>query len=70
MYSSSTLSARSAITSYFANFGIVEPLGYKVKGGKVAKYEVVAERALKALDEYIEKYEFVGNNSNPTNIEE
>ena len=53
-----------------ANFGIVEPLGYKVKGGKVAKYEVVAERALKALDEYIEKYEFVGNNSNPTNIEE
>ena len=53
-----------------ANFGIVEPLGYKVKGGKVAKYEVVAERALKALDEYIEKYEFVGNNSNPTNTEE
>ena len=35
-----------------ANFGIVEPLGYRVKGGKVAKYEVIAARALKALDEY------------------
>lgn len=53
-----------------ANFGIVESLGYKVKGGKVAKYEVIADRALKVLDEYIEKYEFVGNNSNPTNTEE
>ena len=38
-----------------ANFGIVEPLGYKVKGGKVAKYEVIAKRALEALDEYAEK---------------
>ena len=53
-----------------ANFGIVEPLGYKVKGGKVAKYEVIADRALKVLNEYIEKYEFVGNNSNVTNTEE
>ena len=53
-----------------ANFGIVEPLGYKVKGGKVAKYEVIADRALKVLDEYIEKYEFVGNNSNSQNTEE
>jgi methylenetetrahydrofolate--tRNA-(uracil-5-)-methyltransferase len=35
-----------------ANFGIVEPLGYKVKGGKVAKYEVIADRALKSLEEY------------------
>ncbi|MBR3879087.1 MAG: methylenetetrahydrofolate--tRNA-(uracil(54)-C(5))-methyltransferase (FADH(2)-oxidizing) TrmFO [Clostridia bacterium] len=35
-----------------ANFGIVEPLGYRVKGGKVAKYEVIAARALEALDEY------------------
>ena len=35
-----------------ANFGIVEPLGYKVKGGKVAKYEVIAERALTSLEEY------------------
>ena len=53
-----------------ANFGIVEPLGYRVKGGKVAKYEVVADRALKVLDEYIEKYEFVGNTIPENKIEE
>ena len=35
-----------------ANFGIVEPLSYRVKGGKVAKYEVVARRALETLPEY------------------
>ena len=35
-----------------ANFGIVEPLGFKVKGGKVAKYEVIAKRALDILPEY------------------
>jgi len=29
-----------------ANFGIIEPLGYRVKGGKVAKNEKLAERAL------------------------
>lgn len=45
-----------------ANFGIVEPLGYKVKGGKVAKYEVVADRALKDLDVYLEKYDFISKN--------
>ena len=38
-----------------ANFGIVEPLGYKVKGGKVAKYEVIAKRALEALDGYAQR---------------
>jgi methylenetetrahydrofolate--tRNA-(uracil-5-)-methyltransferase len=38
-----------------ANFGIVEPLGYKVRGGKVAKYEVIASRALEALPEYAAK---------------
>ena len=38
-----------------ANFGIVEPLGYRVKGGKVAKYEVIAARALEALDAYAER---------------
>lgn len=32
-----------------ANFGIVEPLGYRVKGGKIAKNEAIAERALEAL---------------------
>ena len=37
-----------------ANFGIVEPLGYRVKGGKVAKYEVIAKRALEELHAYCE----------------
>lgn len=46
-----------------ANFGIVPPLGYKVRGGKVAKYEIVAERALGALAEIIEKYEIKGNDA-------
>lgn len=32
-----------------ANFGIVEPLGHRVKGGKTAKNEAIAERALEAL---------------------
>lgn len=40
-----------------ANFGIIEPLGYKVKGGKVAKYEVVAARSLEKIDEYKEYIE-------------
>ena len=34
-----------------ANFGIVEPLPMRVKGGKVARYEVVAARALEAVEE-------------------
>ena len=34
-----------------ANFGIVEPLGYRVKGGKSAKNEVISARALSAIDE-------------------
>ena len=38
-----------------ANFGIVEPLPYKVKGGKVAKYEVIANRSLDVISEYGEK---------------
>ncbi len=29
-----------------ANFGILKPLGYKVKGGKLAKYEKLAARSL------------------------
>ena len=33
-----------------ANFGIVEPLGYRVKGGKTAKNEELAKRALEALE--------------------
>ncbi|MBQ7336346.1 MAG: methylenetetrahydrofolate--tRNA-(uracil(54)-C(5))-methyltransferase (FADH(2)-oxidizing) TrmFO [Clostridia bacterium] len=34
-----------------ANFGIVTPLGYRVKGGKSAKNEKLAERALAGIDE-------------------
>ena len=34
-----------------ANFGIVTPLGYRVKGGKAAKNEKLAERALAIIDE-------------------
>jgi len=34
-----------------ANFGIVEPLGYRVKGGKSAKNEMISARALEALEE-------------------
>ncbi|MBR7184322.1 MAG: methylenetetrahydrofolate--tRNA-(uracil(54)-C(5))-methyltransferase (FADH(2)-oxidizing) TrmFO [Clostridia bacterium] len=32
-----------------ANFGILEPLPARVKGGKIAKYEVMAARALEAI---------------------
>ena len=38
-----------------ANFGIVEPLGYRVKGGKVAKYEVIAKRSLEVIPEFGER---------------
>ncbi len=33
-----------------ANFGILEPLPSRVKGGKIAKYEVMAARALEAIE--------------------
>jgi methylenetetrahydrofolate--tRNA-(uracil-5-)-methyltransferase len=33
-----------------ANFGLVPPLGYRVRGGKAAKNEKLAERALLAID--------------------
>ena len=36
-----------------ANFGIIEPLGYRVKGGKMAKNEVISNRALEAIDTFI-----------------
>ena len=36
-----------------ANFGIIEPLGYRVKGGKSVKNEVIANRALEAIDTVI-----------------
>ncbi len=39
-----------------ANFGIIEPLPTRVKGGKRAKYEALAERALGIADGLSEKY--------------
>ena len=39
----------SRFTPMNANFGIVEPLGYRVKGGKTAKNEELARRALEVL---------------------
>ena len=33
-----------------ANFGIVEPLGYRVKGGKAVKNEAISRRALETLE--------------------
>ena len=38
-----------------ANFGIVEPLGYRVKGGTVAKYEVIAKRSLDIIPDFGER---------------
>ena len=35
-----------------ANFGIVDPLGYRVKGGKAAKNEALAKRALDYIDSF------------------
>ncbi len=39
-----------------ANFGIIAPLEQRVKGGKRARYEVIASRALDAAKEIANKY--------------
>ena len=44
-----------SFTPMNANFGIVNPLGYRVKGGKAVKNEKLAERALGIIDEVIAK---------------
>ena len=33
-----------------ANFGIVAPLGYRVKGGKKARNEEIAKRAIQKIE--------------------
>ncbi len=43
-----------------ANFGIIEPLAQRVKGGKRAKYEVYADRALRLADELSVAYGLKG----------
>ena len=49
--------SRGGITGTFtpmnANFGIIEPLGYRVKGGKPARYEVLVKRALERIEHCI-----------------
>lgn len=44
-----------SFTPMNANFGIVPPLGYRVKGGKTAKNEKLAERALSLIEELREE---------------
>ena len=46
--SNESLSTKSFVPMN-ANFGIIEPLSYRVKGGKSAKNEAIAERALNDL---------------------
>ncbi len=41
-----------------ANFGIIEPLAQRVKGGKRVKYEAFANRALEAVDAIKLEYRF------------
>jgi methylenetetrahydrofolate--tRNA-(uracil-5-)-methyltransferase len=36
-----------------ANFGILKDLGFRVKGGKIAKYEKLAERSLMEVEKFI-----------------
>ena len=38
-----------------ANFGIIEPLETRVRGGKSARNEALSQRALSALSEVLEK---------------
>jgi methylenetetrahydrofolate--tRNA-(uracil-5-)-methyltransferase len=44
-----------AFTPMNANFGIIEPLEHRVKGGKVAKNQALADRSLTILDTVIEE---------------
>ena len=45
----------SAFVPMNANFGIIEPLPTRIKGGKMAKYEVLAQRALEETAAYVAK---------------
>lgn len=45
----------SAFTPMNANFGIIEPLPSRVKGGKIAKNQALADRALALIDEIKEQ---------------
>ena len=43
--------SNSAFTPMNANFGIIEPLPHRVKGGKVAKNQALADRALACIND-------------------
>ena len=43
--------SNSAFAPMNANFGIIEPLAVRVKGGKIAKNQALADRALACIDE-------------------
>ena len=45
----------SAFTPMNANFGIIEPLGMRVKGGKSAKNEALSRRALEEIEQIREE---------------
>jgi methylenetetrahydrofolate--tRNA-(uracil-5-)-methyltransferase len=44
-----------AFTPMNANFGIIEPLEHRVKGGKVAKNQALADRSLTVLSTIIDE---------------
>ena len=44
-----------------ANFGIIEPLEHRVKGGKLAKYEVYAQRSLQDIERFSQLLEAYKN---------
>ena len=46
----------SAFAPMNANFGIIESLPERVKGGKIAKYEKYAERALDEIEKIKKEY--------------
>ena len=47
--------SNTAFVPMNANFGIVEPLEKRVKGGKIAKNQALAERSLQIIDQIKEK---------------
>ena len=53
-----------SFTPMNANFGIIAPLPERVKGGKVARYAVYAERALRVIKDFGEKPTETENDSN------
>ena len=53
-----------AFTPMNANFGIIEPLEKRVKGGKAAKNQALAERSLALLDTILEELQISHNTEN------